>query len=53
MTDARVTDGPAPSLQSGSAQPTHGLEAAPGLISLLPSGDAPVCDGDSCEIPGR
>jgi hypothetical protein len=59
MTDVRVPAGPQPGLQSGTgpapdaARAADGLEARPALVSLLPSGGAPVCEGDACffEVP--
>jgi hypothetical protein len=38
-----------------SAVPTSlqdGLEAPAGLITLVATGGAPVCEGDSCLVPG-
>ncbi|WP_144715558.1 hypothetical protein [Curtobacterium pusillum] len=29
-----------------------GLEARPGLLTLVAAGGAPVCEGDSCFVPG-
>jgi hypothetical protein len=29
-----------------------GLEARPGLLTVVAPGGAPVCDGDSCFVPG-
>ncbi|MGN8050152.1 hypothetical protein ACTJKO_10725 [Curtobacterium sp. 22159] len=47
MTDLRL-DGPAePRLQSDEAP-----EARPGLLTLVTPGGAPVCEGDSCFVPG-
>lgn len=47
MTDVRL-DGPAePRLQSGDGQ-----EARPALLTLVTPGGAPVCEGDTCSVPG-
>jgi len=46
MTDVRIDGSAEPRLQSVS------LEARPALLSLVTSGGAPVCEGDSCFVPG-
>jgi hypothetical protein len=35
----------------GSGLPA-GAEARPALLTLVASGGAPVCEGDSCFVPG-
>ena len=50
MTDLDVRGGAAPGLQT--VLPGTGLEAVPGLVPLLTGGAAPVCEGDSCFVPG-
>jgi hypothetical protein len=35
----------------GSGLPA-GLEARPALLTLVTPGGAPVCEGDSCFVPG-
>lgn len=54
MTDVRVDGGAAPRLQSVSFVPDAltGEQASGGLLTLVAVGDAPVCDGDSCFVPG-
>ncbi|MFZ7087827.1 hypothetical protein [Curtobacterium sp. RRHDQ10] len=49
MTDVTRSGGPAAGLQTDGP----GLEARSALVSLLPSGGAPVCAGDACsaEVP--
>jgi hypothetical protein len=32
--------------------PADGLEARPALLTLVTPGGAPVCEGDSCSVPG-
>ncbi|WP_176491699.1 hypothetical protein [Curtobacterium sp. 'Ferrero'] len=46
MTDVRV-DG-----QAGSRLQSDGQEARPALLTLVTPGGAPVCEGDSCSLPG-
>jgi hypothetical protein len=46
MTDVRVDGSAEPRLQS------DGLEARPALLTLVTPGGAPVCEGDSCFVPG-
>lgn len=46
MTDVRVDGSAEPRLQS------DGQEARPALLTLVTSGAAPVCEGDSCFVPG-
>lgn len=36
----------------GGAGLQAGGEARPALLTLVPSGGAPVCEGDSCFVPG-
>jgi hypothetical protein len=48
MTDVTTPTGPRPGLPSDTAT---GLEARPALVSLVPPGGAPVCEGDVCEVP--
>ncbi|TDN43086.1 hypothetical protein EDF64_1096 [Curtobacterium flaccumfaciens] len=47
MTDVRQVGQAEPRLQSGSS-----LEARPALLTLVTPGGAPVCEGDSCFVPG-
>lgn len=47
MTDVRLVGSAEPRLQSGD-----GLEARPTLLTLVTPGGGPVCDGDSCFVPG-
>jgi hypothetical protein len=47
MTDVRLVGQAEPRLQSDTA-----LEARPALLTLVTPGGAPVCDGDSCFVPG-
>ncbi len=46
MTDVRLTGSADPRLQSDVQ------EARPALLTLVTSGGAPVCEGDSCFVPG-
>ncbi|MCL9665557.1 hypothetical protein L2091_10010 [Curtobacterium albidum] len=46
MTGATTTGPVEPSLHA------DGLEARPTLLTLVTPGVAPVCDGDSCFVPG-
>ncbi|MET3636431.1 MULTISPECIES: hypothetical protein [Curtobacterium] len=46
MTGATTTGPVEPSLQA------DGLEARPTLLTLVTPGVAPVCEGDSCFVPG-
>ncbi len=46
MTDVRIDGGAEPRLRPDS------LEARPALLTLVTSGGAPVCEGDSCFVPG-
>ncbi len=39
-----------PSAHVGRRTRFSGLEARPGLLTLVTPGGAPVCDGDSCLI---
>ncbi|MBT1611967.1 MULTISPECIES: hypothetical protein [Curtobacterium] len=52
MTDATATVGGGAGLPSAPSVPDaiSGLEARPGLLTLVTAGGAPVCDGDSCLI---
>lgn len=50
MTDLDVRAQAAAGLQAVPS--VTGLEALPGLVALRTSGAAPVCDGDSCFVPG-
>ncbi|MBT1624093.1 hypothetical protein KK101_15475 [Curtobacterium flaccumfaciens pv. oortii] len=52
MTGATVTVGGGVGLPSAASVPDaiSGLEARPGLLTLVTPGGAPVCDGDSCLI---
>lgn len=54
MTDVTTTIGGGSGLPSGGSAQSgpSGLEAVPGLVSLVASGAAPVCEGDSCFVPG-
>ena len=47
MTDVRVDGSAEPRLQ-----PDAVLEARPALLTLVAPGGAPVCEGDSCFVPG-
>jgi len=47
MTDVRQVGQAEPRLQSGTS-----LEARPALLTLVTPGGAPVCEGDSCFVPG-
>lgn len=47
MTDVRHVGQTEPRLQSDTA-----LEARPALLTLVTPGGAPVCEGDSCFVPG-
>ena len=47
MTDVRLAGQTEPRLQSDTT-----LEARPALLTLVTPGGAPVCDGDSCFVPG-
>ncbi|MCS6575459.1 hypothetical protein NYS52_13065 [Curtobacterium flaccumfaciens pv. flaccumfaciens] len=49
MTDATATVGGGAGLPS-VPDAISGLEARPGLLTLVTAGGAPVCDGDSCLI---
>lgn len=46
MTNVRLPGSAEPRLQG------DGLEARPALLTLVTSGGAPVCEGDSCFVPG-
>lgn len=52
MTGATLTAGGGAGLPSAPSVPDaiSGLEARPGLLTLVTPGGAPVCDGDSCLI---
>ncbi|TCL81266.1 MULTISPECIES: hypothetical protein [unclassified Curtobacterium] len=52
MTGPTVTVGGGAGLPSAASVPDaiSGLEARPGLLTLVTPGGAPVCDGDSCLI---
>lgn len=52
MTGVTVTVGGGAGLPSATPVPDafSGLEASPGLLTLVTPGGAPVCDGDSCLI---
>ncbi|MBT2503925.1 hypothetical protein [Curtobacterium sp. ISL-83] len=57
MTDVRVAGSGEQRLQSAPSVPDAltgrtGLEARPALLTLVTSGGAPVCEGDSCFVPG-
>jgi hypothetical protein len=47
MTDVRHVGQAEPRLPSDTV-----LEARPALLTLVTPGGAPVCDGDSCFVPG-
>lgn len=47
MTDVRLAGPAEPRLQSDTS-----LEARPALLTLVTPGGAPVCEGDSCFVPG-
>lgn len=47
MTDVRLGGPAEPRLPSGD-----GLEARAALLTLVTPGGAPVCEGDSCFVPG-
>lgn len=46
MTDVTTTGPAEPGLQ------TDDREARPALLTLVTPGGAPVCEGDSCFVPG-
>ncbi|WFR65983.1 hypothetical protein P9139_12880 [Curtobacterium flaccumfaciens] len=62
MTVAQPTGAVEPRLQSAppvsvpdaltGAVTISGLEARPALLTLVTPGGAPVCEGDSCFVPG-
>ncbi|WP_171898693.1 hypothetical protein [Curtobacterium sp. UCD-KPL2560] len=47
MTAVTAAGGAGARLQAGD-----GAEGRPALLTLVPSGGAPVCEGDSCFVPG-
>ncbi len=47
MTDVTTTAAAEPRLPAGS-----GAEARPALLTIVTPGGAPVCEGDSCLVPG-
>jgi len=47
VTAATAADGAGSRLQDGDGQ-----EARPALLTLVASSGAPVCEGDSCFVPG-
>lgn len=47
MSDVTTTGGVAPGLQAGSNP-----SAGPALLTFPVTGGAPVCEGDSCFVPG-